>query len=147
MLLVKITNGQVAQYPYTLNDLRREHSHTSFAKTVSEETLAEYGVYAVTVRAQPTYDRLVQSPVLSTTPYLDADSWMLSYTVENKAQELAEKNIRDKRNQLLAATDWMATTDNTLSDEMTAYRQALRDITSQTGFPYEVIWPTIAGSN
>jgi hypothetical protein len=147
MLLVKITNGEVDQYPYTLNDLRREHSHTSFPKTVSEETLAEYGVYVVTVPAQPSYDHLVQSPVLSTVPYLDVDNWKLSYTVENKSQELAEKNIRDKRNQLLSATDWMATTDNTLSDEVTVYRQALRDITSQTGFPYEVIWPTIAGSN
>ena len=141
MLLVKITNGEVDQYPYTLNDLRREHSRTSFPKTVSEETLAKYGVYKVTIPAQPSYDRLVQSPVLSTVPYLDADNWMLSYTVENKAQELAEKNIRDKRNQLLAATDWMATTDNTMSDEVTVYRQALRDITSQTGFPYSVEWP------
>ena len=141
MLLVKITNGEVDQYPYTLNDLRREHSRTSFPKTVSEETLAKYGVYKVTIPAQPTYDRLVQSPVLSTVPYLDADNWMLSYTVENKAQELAEKNIRDKRNQLLSATDWMATTDNTMSDEITVYRQALRDITSQTGFPYSVEWP------
>jgi hypothetical protein len=147
MLLVKITNGEVDQYPYTINDLRREHSRTSFPKTVSEETLAKYGVYKVTIPAQPSYDRLVQSPVLSTVPYLDSDSWVLSYTVENKAQELAEKNIRVKRNQLLSATDWMATTDNTMSDEVTSYRQALRDITSQTGFPYEVIWPTIAGSN
>ena len=141
MLLVKISNGEVAQYPYTINDLRREHSRTSFPKTVSEETLAKYGVYKVTIPAQPSYDRLVQSPVLSTVPYLDADNWMLSYTVENKAQELAEKNIRDKRNQLLSATDWMATTDNTMSAEVTVYRQALRDITSQTGFPYSVEWP------
>ena len=141
MLLVKITNGEVDQYPYTINDLRREHSRTSFPKTVSEETLAKYGVYKVTIPAQPSYDRLVQSPVLSTVPYLDADNWMLSYTVENKAQELAEKNIRDKRNQLLSATDWMATTDNTMSAEVTIYRQALRDITSQTGFPYSVEWP------
>jgi hypothetical protein len=142
MLLVKISNGEVDQYPYTLNDLRREHSHTSFPKTISEETLAKYGVYSVTVPAQPNYDYLVQSPVLSTVPYLDVDSWKLSYTVEDQPQEIAEENIRNKRNQLLDDTDWMATSDNTLSAEMATYRQALRDITSQRGFPYEVEWPT-----
>ena len=141
MLLVKISNGEVAQYPYTLNDLRREHSHTSFPKTISEETLAKYGVYSVTLLTQPNYDYLVQSPVLSTVPYLDVDSWKLSYTVEDQPQEIAEENIRNKRNQLLDDTDWMATSDNTLSAEMTSYRQALRDITSQTGFPYSVEWP------
>ena len=141
MLLVKISNGEVAQYPYTLNDLRREHSHTSFPKTISEETLAKYGVYSVTLLTQPNYDYLVQSPVLSTVPYLDVDSWKLSYTVEDQPQEIAEENIRSTRNQLLDDTDWMATTDNTLSAEMTSYRQALRDITSQTGFPYSVEWP------
>ena len=141
MLLVKISNGEVAQYPYTLNDLRREHSHTSFPKTISEETLAKYGVYSVTLLTQPNYDYLVQSPVLSTVPYLDVDSWKLSYTVEDQPQEIAEENIRSTRNQLLDDTDWMATSDNTLSAEMTSYRQALRDITSQTGFPYSVEWP------
>ena len=141
MLLVKISNGEVAQYPYTLNDLRREHSHTSFPKTISEETLAKYGVYSVTLLTQPNYDYLVQSPVLSTVPYLDVDSWKLSYTVEDQPQEIAEENIRNKRNQLLDDTDWMATSDNTMTTEMTSYRQALRDITSQVGFPYSVEWP------
>jgi hypothetical protein len=141
MLLVKISNGEVAQYPYTLNDLRREHSHTSFPKTISEETLAKYGVYSVTLLTQPNYDYLVQNIVPSAVPYLDSGSWKLSYTVEDQPQEIAEENIRSTRNQLLDDTDWMATSDNTLSAEMTSYRQALRDITSQTGFPYSVEWP------
>jgi hypothetical protein len=35
-----------------------------------------------------------------------------------------------------------ALSDNTMSTEMAAYRQALRDITAQGGFPYSVTWPT-----
>lgn len=39
-------------------------------------------------------------------------------------------NLRAKRNQLLAVTDWTANSDVTMTAEMTAYRQALRDITN-----------------
>jgi hypothetical protein len=38
--------------------------------------------------------------------------------------------LRDKRNQLLAQTDWRASSDLTLSNEWSTYRQALRDITN-----------------
>ena len=49
---------------------------------------------------------------------------------------------RSKRNNLLAETDWMALSDNTMSPEWSAYRQALRDITTQEGFPESISWPT-----
>ena len=51
-------------------------------------------------------------------------------------------NVRDQRNRLLAETDWMALSDITMSSEMTAYRQALRDVPAQAGFPASVTWPT-----
>ena len=38
-------------------------------------------------------------------------------------------DLRQKRNSLLTATDYLALSDNTLSADMTTYRQALRDIT------------------
>lgn len=50
--------------------------------------------------------------------------------------------IRAKRNKLLAETDYLALSDTTLSSDMAAYRQALRDVTSQAGFPSNVTWPT-----
>ncbi len=37
-------------------------------------------------------------------------------------------NLREKRNKLLAETDWTANSDVTMSDAMTTYRQALRDL-------------------
>ena len=57
---------------------------------------------------------------------------------QRQADELAWKSgekdrliadIRSKRNALLKETDYLALSDNTLSDEMKLYRQALRDIT------------------
>jgi len=47
----------------------------------------------------------------------------------NGAFDRAMADLRQKRNSLLTATDYLALSDNTLSANMTAYRQALRDIT------------------
>ena len=44
--------------------------------------------------------------------------------------DIAIKNLREKRNRLLAETDYFALSDNTLSTEMANYRTELRDITN-----------------
>ena len=43
--------------------------------------------------------------------------------------DMALANLRQKRNKLLADTDYLALADNTLSEPMKSYRQSLRDIT------------------
>jgi hypothetical protein len=68
------------------------------------------------------------------------DAMEVQYTSETDTRE-AEK-VRQERNQLLQQTDWMAGSDVTMSDNWRTYRQALRDITAQVGFPNDVIWPT-----
>ena len=53
--------------------------------------------------------------------------------------------VRSKRNALIAATDYLALSDNTLTTEMTTYRQALRDITNGVTTVDQVnaiTWPT-----
>ena len=47
-----------------------------------------------------------------------------------KTFDEAMEDLRTKRDKLLSATDYLALSDNTLSTEMTTYRQALRDITN-----------------
>ena len=49
---------------------------------------------------------------------------------------------RAKRNALLAETDYFGASDVTMSSDMTAYRQALRDVPQQTDFPTSINWPT-----
>ena len=53
--------------------------------------------------------------------------------------------MRRLRDELLASTDWTASSDLKMSDEMKAYRQALRDVPAQEKFP-EVTWPEFTGS-
>ena len=59
--------------------------------------------------------------------------------------DMAMENLRAKRNKLLAETDYLALSDNTMSAEMTTYRQSLRDITNGLTTVEEVnniTWPT-----
>ena len=53
-------------------------------------------------------------------------------------------NVRRQRNQRLAETDWsqMADTPQAIRDKYAAYRQALRDVPQQAGFPDNIVWPT-----
>jgi endonuclease/exonuclease/phosphatase family metal-dependent hydrolase len=48
---------------------------------------------------------------------------------EAGAFDRAMANLRQKRNALLSATDYLALSDNTLSSDMSTYRAALRDLT------------------
>ena len=58
------------------------------------------------------------------------------------ADDRKAEAVRSERDSLLSETDWMASTDVTLSDAWRAYRQALRDIPAQSDFPNDVTWPT-----
>lgn len=55
--------------------------------------------------------------------------------------------IRQERDRLLLSCDWTQCNDSPLTSEIKTswgvYRQALRDITSQSTFPESVIWPDI----
>ena len=56
---------------------------------------------------------------------------------------LAEKSVRAKRQSLLTASDWTQLPDVPLETKAAwaVNRQALRDITTQVGFPFDVAWP------
>ena len=56
--------------------------------------------------------------------------------------ELDLKQLRAKRDILLAETDWWMMPDRTATDEQIAYRQALRDITDTYTSLEDVVWPT-----
>ena len=66
----------------------------------------------------------------------DTDDADKSRLTKNKWRE-----VRSERDRLLADTDWRATSDRTLTDNWRDYRQALRDIPTQTD-PYNITWPT-----
>src|SRR6056300_302654 len=77
-----------------------------------------------------------------TTPISKADIEAQFTAVE---LDMAMENLRAKRDKLIAETDYLALSDNTLSEAMTTYRQALRDITNGITTVEQannVTWPT-----
>ena len=51
------------------------------------------------------------------------------------------EGARGNRNLLLAETDWWAVSDRTMTQAEIDYRQALRDVPAQEGFPTNISWP------
>ena len=60
-------------------------------------------------------------------------------------KEILSLDVRLERNNLLSDTDHLIQADYPISDEkkqeIKVYRQALRDITQQDGFPDNIVWP------
>lgn len=105
--------------------------------------LASFSVYNVATASKPSYNERTQKITKNDRPSLVDGSWVLGWSVTEKTSseikeydDAATADSRVKRNQLLAETDFHALADATLSSEMAAYRQALRDITSHANWPY-----------
>lgn len=146
-MFIKLNNG-VAQ-DYTIGQLRKDNRNTSFPRTMTEELLADYDVYPAVHAAMPTYDEATQRVSQNGVATAVDGVWTYGYTVdaltdEEVAAVLAQKasGVRTDRDSRLAVTDFHALTDTDMSEAMTTYRQALRDIPEQDGFPNEINWPT-----
>ena len=139
-MFIKLTNG--VPETYTIGQLRKDNSNVSFPKDIPTATLAEYDVYPLTVEDRPSYNNLTEDAVLNTPTEVNG-AWIQSYSVVQKSQEDTERNIREQRNFLLSESDWTQVDDAPVDKTAWAtYRQALRDITAQEGFPFNVTFPT-----
>ena len=148
MLLVKANGSTVEQYPYSLGLLRKDNPNTSFPKQPSVADMAAFNVYPVTETFPTVGDG--QHLVKVWTPTLVSGDWVLAHeAVDLTSDEIAEAtavlaaDAREKRDGLLAATDWAAMPDSpTMSSAMTSYRTALRNVPAQSEFPTTITWPT-----
>ena len=84
--------------------------------------------------------------------HLQSRQWVDTSTAEQRHQDAAQP-ILEKRRALLQESDWTDTASaparlgSGLYLQWQTYRQALRDITAQAGYPFEVAWPTPPGSS
>jgi len=134
--------------PYTIGQLRRDNPNTSFPKHIPNRILETYNVFPYT-QQQPTFDEKTQKLEDGGFVQSEDGNWSKTWNITEKtSEELAEwieskkQQVRSQRDMLISQTDYLALSDNILSPEMSAYRQALRDITTQEGFPESVSWPT-----
>ena len=145
------SNGLPEKYPYTLADLRNDTPNTSFPQGIDDATAAAFGVFPVRPSVQPdeTYDTN-----LSRRAEKQDGVWVEVWSIEPAtAEQIAERtalvanDVRAERNARLASCDWTQLADSPAGDKTawTQYRQALRDVPGQAGFPFSVTWPTAPG--
>lgn len=125
---------------YTISKLKADNPYVCFPERISNSILQEYSVYPCIDDSEPSYDSLTQS-IYASVEQVNGE-WHYTKNIRNKSVELASRNIREYRDALLRETDWLGASDVTMSTEWVTYRQALRDIPQQDGFPFSITYPT-----
>lgn len=127
------------------SDIRVGFPYVSMPTEISDDTIAFLGLKVVTPIEKPSGKIVEESP-----PVFDNGIWYQQWsTREPTSNETLEKSaeIRQKRDSLLSDTDWVIAkayeTQSQIPANYISYRQSLRDITIQPGFPWEVTWPTL----
>jgi hypothetical protein len=126
-------------------------SATSFPSTGPDnDFMLANNALGVTIWKQ--HDKATQK-LISCDPYIE-DNQVFTVEVTDKTEEDIAADttqesiiVRATRDQLLKDTDWTQVADVPCTKAVKAawatYRQSLRDITAQEGFPFEIEWPTV----
>jgi hypothetical protein len=144
-MYLRIINDTI-NYPYTINELRNSYPNTSLPSQLTDESLVEWDMYVVTPTPAPSdYTKnitedtptLIDGNYYQTWNQVNASEAEISYRIENQWEE-----VRVLRNQLLTECDWtqLADISSEIKEAWTVYRQALRNITTQTN-PFNIEWP------
>jgi hypothetical protein len=142
-------NKATGEYPVSHDQIRAANPNTSFPAYFEEAEGYDWVAHV----EPPEVD--VSSQYREEGEPIQVDGkWMKTWIVNSlSADEIAsrarikranaEASVREKRNRLLAESDWTQVADAPVDKAAWAqYRQALRDITAQEGFPLEVSWPS-----
>jgi hypothetical protein len=86
------------------------------------------------------YTKYSLGPIFTDTEDATAAEQETAYRAAKDAEQA--KSVRDTRNQKLKDTDWTQVADAPVDKAAwAAYRQELRDLSTQTGFPWDITWP------
>jgi hypothetical protein len=142
------------------SEFRALNPNTSFPQQISAETLDAFGADVVFEGPQATggdvyqysqaagvelvngkwFTKYILGPV-----FTDGETTAVEQEAAYKASKDADqaKSVRTSRNDKLKECDWTQVADAPVDQIVwAAYRQALRDISSQDGFPWIITWPT-----
>lgn len=137
------STGSLVEYPVYQGDIQLRFPNTSFPLPfVPPEN---YVLVEPTIRPQIDYTK----NVIETTPENKGGTWKQCWVVTDASpEEIAQRTeaqsqlVRGDRNKRLADCDWTQLPDAPVDHAAWAtYRQELRDVSSQAGFPWNVVWP------
>jgi len=121
--------------------------------TTIANALSELGVTEWVLRGEPTTEaefnqmfRKITGADANGSAIETTDHDVTWASVSAKKDELVAAEpmrlLREERDRRLVETDWWAVSDRTMTSDQTAYRQALRDITTTATSLDDVVWPT-----
>lgn len=151
MNYILATGSTVIEYPYSIEKLRSDNPETSFPVVMNEEELKTWSVYPVTEEAAPAFNEATEQLEQTQPKFLNGvwvAGWMIATaSTEEQAKrtaekiEWAEKNIQSalKNSDYTQLSDYPGTEEKKLA--FRAWRQALREIPSQSGYPWDIVWP------
>jgi hypothetical protein len=140
-MYAKIKNNVVTHFPYSMADLYRDNPNTSFPTTLTTDTLLAFNVHKVIQTPVISVDSKTHRPIQSL-QQIDG-VWTQQWVAQQLPESAAAGNVRGFRDAQLVNSDWTQVADAPVDKAAWAtYRQALRDITQQAGFPWDVQWPT-----
>lgn len=139
-----IKDGAVAEYPIV--DIRAIFPTVSFPVVITPDVALPDGYVMVAETAVPTYT--YEYNLTEGTPLLVEGVWTRNWIVSPASpEEVAERIdaqwgvVRSMRNARLTLCDWTQLPDApVVHADWAAYRQALRDITTQPD-PFNIVWP------
>ena len=154
-MYILTSNNSVSKFPYSLEELRSDNPQTSFPLEMSAEELAEWGVFSVEEQNPPAYNEQTETIELQP-PSLVNGVWVQGWLIaQASAEEIQRRTTakaalqRAERNRVLTKTDYTQCLDFPGNDSERAsyavFRQALRDVPEQAGFPWDVVWPLPSG--
>lgn len=142
MYRIRATGEVVSQ-----GEFRSRNKNTSFPSQWSVELVEELGLDPVFETPAPTVTRYQ-------TAYKDgveqvAGKWVWKWSISEMSDDAKAaldagqaKAVRADRDRRLAECDWTQVADAPVDKAVWAtYRQALRDVPAQAGFPYDITWP------
>jgi len=143
-MYAKIVDGALVKYPYSLEEMRADNPDVWVSENPTDEELTACSVKRADMGPSPTQSSRTHSFSISAVDNGNGSVSIILVPHELNRQ-LAEFNMRDARSSALTRCDWVITRafeeGNPVPAAYLAYRQALRDLPSQPGFPYDYVWP------
>ena len=146
-------NSATGEYPVSRNEIISLYPNTSFPRQFEQAD----GFDWVAATEPPAIDQVSQY-VEEGTPVNENGVWKQTWVVRSfTAEAIAERQktavdnqaaeVRYERNAKLAQSDWTQLSDSPSASQFAwaEYRQKLRDVPAQAGFPWTVTWPVKPG--
>lgn len=148
-MLIRLENGIPTGQPVDDYNFRTLHPGVSFPRYLSPSDVEPlgFGLYEFSqIPEAAKYKKVVEVAPVKKEDGIWYQQWeIVDMNDEEKAKADEEKGliVREIRNARLFASDWTQLSDSPVDGTVwLPYRQALRDVTAQSGFPWEINWPT-----